>query len=295
MFEETRHVRPAVMPVVQLPNGDYMADSTPILLEIEKDRPSERSILPDDPGHAFLARIIEDMADEWLTKALFYQRFAYETDGLFASRWVMSDTSEPDETSKVEQAAATFRKRQVERMPLVGCTPNNGPIIEASYRRLLAAMEGFVGNECFLFGSRPSLADFGLYGQLKTLATDPTALSVMRGKAPFTEYWVRRVDDLSGVDGTWSDTPVAAIDDLLRIAGDTYLPFLRANAAAIANGKPMVRVRLLDHDYEQPSFRYQVKCLQWLREAFAALPADAVAAIRPRLEATGCWSTFEAA
>ena len=64
-------------------------------------------------------------------------------------------------------------------MPLVGCTPENAPVIEASYRRVLAALEPHVG---VLFGTRPSLADAGLFGQLRTFATDPTPFAIMRAE-----------------------------------------------------------------------------------------------------------------
>ena len=59
-------------------------------------------------------------------------------------------------------------------MPLVGCTPQNKPIIQRSFHELLAILDTFATRDEFLFGSRPSLADFGLFGQLKTLASDHT-------------------------------------------------------------------------------------------------------------------------
>ncbi len=296
MYDETRHVRPAVMPAIQFPDGNYHADSTPIILELEADRPGERSVLPENPGHAFLARVIEDMADEWFSKCLFHYRFAHEEDGWYAARWVMSDANAgASDCDSLGSAVHDFRERQIGRMPRVGCTPANAPLIEGSYRRLLAIMEAFVGNECFLFGSCPSLADFGLYGQLKTLATDPTAQAIMRLDAPYTEHWVRRLDDASGVDGVWDDGSVDAATpamELLHLAGELYLPFLEANARALDAGEETVRVQLGGHDYEQPTFPYQKKCLDTLREALGDLGDQAREAIRPILEAAGCWSAL---
>ena len=98
-----------------------------------------------------------------------------------------------------------FLERQTQRMPLVGCTPANKDVLEDSFVRLLEILEPFVALEKFLFGSRPSLADFGLYGQLQTLATDPTPRKLMRDLAPRLENWVRRMGDLSGVEGDFCD------------------------------------------------------------------------------------------
>ncbi len=298
MHEETRRVRPAVMPVVQFPDGSYRADSTPMLLAIEADHTGERSVLPEHLGHAFAARLIEDMADEWLTKCLFHFRFADELDGAYAARWVMSDAHAGTPDAGVRDVAAEeFHARQVGRRARVGSTDANAPLLEATYDRLLEITEGFVGNECFLFGSRPSLADFGLYAQLKTLASDPTAQTRMRRKAPYTEHWVRRLDDASGVDGVWdpeslsADRPARA---LLRMAGDLYLPFLEANARALETGEETLRVALGDFVYEQRPFGYQRKCLETLRRALAALPAEARDELCPILEASGCWSALQA-
>ena len=40
---------------------------------------------------AFLASLIEDFADEWLTKAMFHYRWAYDGDIQYASLWIADD------------------------------------------------------------------------------------------------------------------------------------------------------------------------------------------------------------
>ncbi len=71
-FEETQAVRPLLMPVVQFPDGSYRTDSTTIIRALEELHPGDRSVVPEDDALAFLCDLIEDMADEWLTKSLFH-------------------------------------------------------------------------------------------------------------------------------------------------------------------------------------------------------------------------------
>lgn len=94
------------------------------------------------------------------------------------------------------------------------------------------------------------------------------------------------------MDGEWAgaQTPLpAVVTDLLGLAGEIYLPFLEANAAAARAGAATVELRLNDFEYSQPVFRYQTKCLEWLREEFQSLPPEARERIRPALETSGCW------
>jgi glutathione S-transferase len=276
---------------------DYHVDSTPLAYELERRHPGERSIIPDDPAQAFLAHLIEDMADEWCTKAMFHYRWAYAPDIHYASHWI-ADDGYPDARGDERAAMAkSFADRQISRMPLVGCTPANAPIIEECFLRVLDLLEGHVGLHDYLFGSRPSLADFGLFGQLKTLATDPTPLAIMRARAQRTEDWIRQLDDASGIEGAWlaADAPLPdATTGLLALAGEVYLPFLAANAEAFGNGDETVSLDLLGKPYSQVPFRYQVKCLSELRARLRGLDDAAMARARPILRATGCWDVLAA-
>jgi glutathione S-transferase len=292
-FAETQQVRPLIMPVVQFPDGEYRTDSTPILLDLEQRFPGHRSILPDDPGMAFLAALIEDFADEWLVKALFHYRFDLPEDQWAGARWVMDDAYPDADAEELARLTAEFRDRQVSRKPIVGCTPENAPLFETLYREVLAAMEGFVATDRFLFGSRPSLADFGLLGQLHTLASDPTPGQIMRETAPRTWNWVRRAHDLSGVEGEWNGGLSEAAEELLRMAGRWYLPFAAANAAAVQARADTVEVELDGHSYRQPPFRYQAACYGRLRAGFAALPVAARNAVAPVLQRTGCLALLD--
>jgi glutathione S-transferase len=287
-------VKVPVIPVLRYPDGTYHNDSTPLIYDLER-RHAERSVLPADPAQAFLAYLIEDFADEWMTKPMFFHRWHLDVDQQQMSRWLGFDAYTGTGRANIEEYAAKFRDRQVGRMPIVGCTQENRPLIEASCDAVLQALDDHVTDNLFLFGSRPSLAEFGLFGQISQLATDPTPDALMRGRFPWAYRWVLHVDDLSGHEGEWLGAEAALPDVVIRlltVIGAVYLPFLAANAQATEAGAETVEFEAMGHGYSQAPFRYQAKCLRQLREAWAALSADARARLEGPLGETGCLETL---
>ncbi|MGD0192398.1 MAG: glutathione S-transferase N-terminal domain-containing protein [Rhizomicrobium sp.] len=285
-----KNVKAPVIPVIRFPDGTWHNDSTPMIFELEKLH-RERSIVPDDAGQTFLAYLLEDFADEWGTKLMFHYRWFRERDQKIMSEWLAFDRLKGKGREAILNAAAMFRARQVGRMALVGCTPENASIIEASGRRILSLFESHVTEETYLFGTRPSLADFGWYGQFSQLAVDPTPQDMLRAEFPFTFRWIVNLDDASGVEGEWRalDMPApAAITGLLKLAGEIYFPFLEANAKAIDSGAETFSLPLPGGTYSQGAFKYQVRCLAGLRAAYARLDAAAKAILDPLLADSGC-------
>ena len=278
-------VKVPVIPVLRFPDGRHANDSTPLLHELERLHPGERSIVPSDPAQAFLSMLLEDMADEWGTKAMFLYRWLRPRDQKQMSEWLAFDRLAGHGLESILDYAARFRDRQVGRMALVGCTQANAPLVETSADRIMALLEAHITEERYLFGSRPSLADFSWLGQLSQLASDPTPAEHLREKFPFLFRWLMQLDDASGVEGQWraADAPLPlAITGLLKIAGEVYFPFLEANANAIAAGTSTFRFEAWGMPYEQGVFKYQMKCLADLRTAWRALAAPA----RAQLEAS---------
>ena len=130
---QIKHDGPPVIPILRLPeDGSLHVDSTPLAMMLE-DRHSERSIQPTDPAIEYLSLLIEDMADEWVTKMMFHYRWDLEIDQEYSSRQIISDNTPGLRGEALAKAARAIRDRQVSRMPLVGCTPQNKPIIEQSF------------------------------------------------------------------------------------------------------------------------------------------------------------------
>jgi glutathione S-transferase len=271
-------VKVPVIPVLRFPDGRHANDSTPLILELDERFAGARRVVPDDPAQAFLARLLEDMADEWGTKAMFLYRWLRERDQKTTSEWLAFDRLAGSGLDAILDHATRFRDRQVGRMALVGCTQANAPLVEASNDRVMALLEAHVTGERFLFGSRPSIADFGWMGQLSQLANDPTPAEHLRANFPYLYRWLMHLEDLSGVEGEWRDpqAPTSpAVAGLLAVAAEVYLPFLQANAAAVAAGQETFAFEAWGMRYEQGTFKYQVRCLAQLRALYRALPPAA--------------------
>ena len=196
--------------------------------------------MPPDPVVAFIDYLLEDYADEWLTKAMFHYRWHYAADieraGEILPRWTA--VSAPEE--QMQKSKRFIQRRQIERLYVVGSNDTTAPVIEASYRRYLAIFKRILEQQPFLMGARPGASDFAAYGQLTQLAHfDPTPTALTLAQAPRVFAWVDIVDDLSGLDvddGGWipRDAVAQRLGDLLREVGRVYAPFMRANAAALA-------------------------------------------------------------
>lgn len=292
---KTGNVKAPVIPVIEYPDGSFHNDSTPVLYDLE-NRHEGRSVVPSDPAQAFIAHLLEDFADEWLTKAMFGYRWLEDVDQIQMSRWLAYDAFKGGGLEQINAFSTQFRERQVGRMALVGCARENFPLIEASTRTVLDALEEHVVNEHMLFGSRPSLAELGIYGQLSQLGVDPTAQSMMRADYPYSYRWLAHIDDMSGIEGEWDapDAPFRPIvQKLLEQVGAIYVPFLLANATAIESGEETFSIEAMGKPYSQGTFKYQVKCLADLRARYGALDDNARTKVDPLLAKHGCFDFLQ--
>jgi len=293
--------RVALLPQLILPGLDgapeAVVDSTPLIRRLEGLYPG-RAVIPPDPVVAFLDALLEDYADEWLTKAMFHYRWAFAPDIARAAailpRWFRTNMPE----SQARALGKTVAERQIGRLAVVGSNETTAPVIEASYRRLLQLLDVHLTASRFVMGGRPGASDFGLYGQLTQLVGfDPTPAAIALDVAPRVVAWVDVVEDLSGLEPSETDwISRDAVPDTLRAllaeAGRVYVPFLLANAAALQRGAERVECTIDGRPWVQRPFPYQGKCLQWLREDYAALAPLEQRALGGLLEGSGCERLF---
>ena len=290
----------ALLPTFYFPQADggFVAavDSTPLIRRLERAH-AARAILPPDPAVAFIDALVEDYADEWLTKAMFHYRWHYKADREKAGLILPIHHAISAPAADLAAMTRMFTDRQVGRLRYVGSNDTTAPVIEGSYARFLLLFEATLAQRGFLFGARPAAADFALFGQLTQLTHfDPTSEAVALKAAPRVYGWVEVVEDLSGVpdDADWApaeDTGLV-LHDLLDEIGRVYAPVLLANERAIAAGAALVETEIDGQVWQQNPFPYHVKCLAALREMRAALPDASRATVDEWLDGTGVERLF---
>lgn len=292
-----------LLPTFYFPDGDDgelvpVTDSTPIIRRLENDYDG-RSVIPSDPTLLFLNNLIEDYGDEWLTKAMFHFRWAHEVDWKNAAPLLVYWNTNTADEADAKQFADYFAKRQIERLYVVGSNEVTAPTIEDSYRRLIEILDTLIARKGFVLGGRPSSADFALFGQLSQLAiVEPTSAAMTTETSYRVRAWVDLMEDLSGLDPKEDDWFTAeeareALTPLLAEIGRTYAPSMIANAGAVANGDETFETEIDGRPWTQPVFKYQAKCLQWLRNDHSAMSDNERGAVDSLLAGTGCETLFE--
>jgi glutathione S-transferase len=286
-----------LLPTFYLPDAQgvlqAVTDSTPLIGRLEQEV-AGRSALPPDPVMAFVDAVLEDFADEWLTKAMFHYRWKF-AEGIDKAGDIIPPhyMGVSADEALLDTVKAQFSQRQISRLAVVGSNDQTAGMIEASYVRLVDLLDAHLRVQPFLMGQRPGASDFALYGQLSQLAHfDPTsmALTLQRSRRVFA--WVGLVEDLSGLEPQSSDWARAdALEPtllaLLQELAQGYVPVLLANARALARGEKQVSADLPAGRWQQGVVPYQAKCLRWLRAQYAALDAPGQALAGQILQAAG--------
>jgi glutathione S-transferase len=281
-------------PVLVDSDQNVLQDSTAIIAAVEAAHP-EPSVTPPEPALAALSAVLEDYADEWLSKAMFFYRWGREEDSAEAAKrvaeLVFPEADAPDDV------LASIRTRMGGRLHHVGATPDNAAIIEGSFARLLELLEAHFASRSFLFGGKPALADFALFAQLQQLAADPTPGAIIRANAPNTAAWIARMErPAASGDFETLDALKTTLLPLIsaEIAG-AYLPWMLANAGAVAGEGGHVSVSLAGGPFSQKPQRNAAKSFSDVQRFCAAHADDALRAFLDEAGASALLSATEEA
>ncbi|MDB5977649.1 MAG: glutathione S-transferase family protein [Nevskia sp.] len=280
------------VPVVRTPQGEWLADSTPMIDWFEARHP-QGGVIPEDPLQAFFCRLVEDYADEWLWRPALHYRWSYRTDAHALSRR-FAETFLSDQPMPRAMIAAMARNRQ-HRIYVAGdgITPATRPHVESIYLDTLDRLQAIFERRPFLLGARPCLADFGFFASMfRHFSLDPTPSLIMQQRAPAVLEWVARLWNArhSATQGEWYGAGTLPHDwlPLLRDIGSAYLPYLHANAVAWREGRSRFDIEVQGTRYRSlPVVQYRVWCRERLQQHFAALPEEARAPVEELLAATG--------
>ncbi|MCA8902750.1 MAG: glutathione S-transferase family protein [Hyphomonas sp.] len=278
------------MPAVELDDGRWMTDSSPMIDWFETQYP-DPPILPADGAQAFVCRLIEDYADEWLWRPAMHYRWSYPVSSKLLARQIADAMGADINAPGWMKRRRTERRQKLNFVDRDGVTPQTRAHVEGAYLRLLDMLKLIFRDRPFLFGARPTLADIGLMGPMfRHFAMDPGPGIIMREEAPEVMAWVYRVWAASA-SRTTGDLVSGIPDDLrplLREIGTAHLEALNAEAVAWQAGQKRHGAIIQGTEYRDlQTSQYRVWCLEVLQARHAALDAPARAALDPILEAEG--------
>jgi glutathione S-transferase len=185
-----------VLPVLQTPDGRIVQDTADIIAEVE-GAVGETSVMPDGPVQRFASLLMQVFGDQWLLLPAMHYRWNYNEDWIFTE---FGRSTAPDAPESEQYAIGKKRGEKFRGMvPLLGINEATIPGIEASYEAFLSEFADHLAKHNYVFGDRPTLADFALIGPLYAhLYRDPESRKVMDRVAPSVARWVERT--LSGED-----------------------------------------------------------------------------------------------
>ena len=287
------HLGATQYPSVELEDGRWMSDTTPMIAWLEQDRP-DPPVIPADPVQGYISLLVEDYADEWLWRPAMYYRWSFAPDRYLAGTRLAEEVITIPGVPLGERRRWVTRRQKRLFVKGDGVDRSNRDHVESSYLNLLGWLEVVFSDRPFMLGERPTIADFGLIGPfLRHFVHDPTPARLMQERAPAVFEWVARTwnarmsrsGDQAIIDGIPDDWA-----PLLKEIGETHLVALAQNAGAYTAGEKRHDLHVQDVAYKGiPTSAYRPWCLRQLQSRFEELPEEAATEVREILERHGCW------
>ncbi len=228
-----------VIPVVKLSDGTILQDTTVIIDHFEAETPTP-SAYPSTPRQHLASLLLETFGDEWLVIPAMHYRWNYNEEWVYGE---FGKVALPNGTETEQYEAGRKRGSGFKGLvPVLGINPITIPAVETSYEALLADLNAHFAEHPFLFGSRPSVGDYGLIGPLYAHNyRDPASGEIMRRIAPRVAEWVERMiapEPLSGefLDG---DTVPDTLTPVLARMMSEHMPYLAKVASMLGEWAPM--------------------------------------------------------
>lgn len=229
----------SVIPILLTPDGRAIQDTADIIDHVEKVQPSP-SVYPAGPVQKLASLLLELYADEWMVIPAMHYRWSYN------EAWIVEEygrTAAPhasrEEQMRIGPVIAAPVKDSISRLG-VGEDTITG--IEAHYEGFLADYSAHLRRMPFVFGDRPSLADFALFGPLHaSLYRDPASGERMRRLAPLVAEWVERMLVAKAGPGELApnDEAPPTLFPILKRQMAEQLPVLADSARALRDWAPV--------------------------------------------------------
>ncbi len=216
------------VPVLHTPENWMIADTTPIMMMLDKRFPGKYMFPEGDLG--VLVHLIEDYFDEWIARTAVHWRWNYEENHELLSldaahgnvEYAQQIASWGVRVCRATGVSSEIQKKEVEN----------------EYKRILNAAESQLQETKYLLGNRPTAVDcIFLAGLQAHFNYDPAPKKAIHSDYPQTIKWCEmRAEQWDGTGELAAfpeSTPFAQF--ILKEIASTYLPFVIENQVALAN------------------------------------------------------------
>lgn len=237
-----------MIPVLR--RGEWAINDSTRIAEWALER-TDRPLLPEREELHALCWLLEEFADEWISRFVMASRWLNAEDRRHVAERIGDElVGLPGLSTLAGRGTARAIRSALGHS---GVTRENRSVLERSRDRLLQALESLLEQgPRYLFCEHPTVADFAFYGQLHQLGRDPSGAELLRMYPNVRDY-------LAGLDamrlahpllrsGDGGQRPLSALRGLFAEFLGTYWPILVTNHEAVhQNQRPRrVRARMLD-------------------------------------------------
>lgn len=220
------------VPVVQTPDGRFLQDTSHIIDTLETIFP-ERPVIPASPSQRLASLLLELHGDEWLLIPAMHYRWNHDNFPFIFEEF--GSTIFPGYPKFLQRMLGKrIGARFAGFLPMLGITDDNDEAIEDWYENdFLVALNRHFESHDFLFGSAPTIGDFGFMGPLYAhLYRDPYPGTLMRKAAPNVAAWIERMNKAQDCDGKLlsNDEVPATLTPIFKRMFDEQWPVLTDTA-----------------------------------------------------------------
>jgi glutathione S-transferase len=236
-----------MVPVLR--RGEWAINDSSRIARFAMER-SSKPLLPSQEPLEPVCWLLEEFADEWVTRWFVYSRW-YHREDVEATKASIGEEMVGGLPGIERPVGALSASAIKDALKAGGVRESNREALEQSQVRTLRALEAIVeARDGNLLADHPTVADFALYGQLEQYRRDPTGGRHMASH-PAIADWLDRLDRMRlphpvVADRRGGSVDLSVLNPLFAEMFGTYWRVLVENARARERGDDETETTLVD-------------------------------------------------